>query len=248
MTDNPPAFKAINLRNNNLMMIIWDLGPRCNFDCSYCTSYMHDNHSKHSPFEELKKTADFIADYYKRYQKIHKHKIKPRISYTGGEPVINPDFWKLVKYVEDTYGHFLTQSLTTNGTWPHKFHEQIGKYFKGITISYHVEGPEHLKERARKNILMLKDSNINHNVNVMMHVDHWDECIDLIDNLLIPNGIKYIPRVIGDNSKAYDQGIKWFKDDDGSMRRITHPYDDEQLQWFRDYWANKNRQAQDEQW
>ena len=33
-------------------MIVWDLGRRCNFDCSYCTGWMH---STTAPFNSLEK-------------------------------------------------------------------------------------------------------------------------------------------------------------------------------------------------
>jgi sulfatase maturation enzyme AslB (radical SAM superfamily) len=44
-------------------MIVWDLGRRCNFDCSYCTGWMHSTTSPFQKLERFKKTASFIDGY-----------------------------------------------------------------------------------------------------------------------------------------------------------------------------------------
>lgn len=243
---NQPNFKSLDLVNHNKMMIIWDIGPRCNFDCTYCTAYMHDNYSPHATLDELKKTADFVNQYYERYKKFHKEKFtKASISFTGGEPTVNPHFWEFVDYMHANYDENFKLGLTTNGTWPAKHHEKIIKYFKGVTVSYHTEGAESLKERARENILLLNNSNIWTNVNVMMHTDNWDECIDLIDNFLEPNGVNYTPRVIGDGGD-YERGANWFEDEDGKMRRTTHYYEPWKMDWLREHWAKQNKKVKEE--
>ncbi len=38
-----------------LKMIVWDLGRRCNFDCTYCTGWMHSTTAPFNDFEEYKK-------------------------------------------------------------------------------------------------------------------------------------------------------------------------------------------------
>ena len=72
----------------------------------------------------------------------------------------------------------------------------------------------------------------------MMHTDNWDECVELIDDFLIPNKINYTPRVIGD-SGDYEKGTDWFKDTGGKMRRITHFYEPLKLDWLREHWAKQ---------
>ena len=238
-----PTFDALDLVNHNKMMIIWDMGPRCNFDCTYCTDYMHDNHSPHASLDELLKTADFVNQYYERYKRFHGAGWdKASISFTGGEPTVNPNFWKFVDHMYNNYSENFKLGLTTNGTWPAKHHEKIIKYFKGVTVSYHTEGAEMLKKRARDNLLLLKEDANWLTVNVMMHTDAWDECVDLIENFLQPNGINYTPRVIGDGSE-YEKGTKWFKDSGGKMRRTTHFYEPWKLDWLREHWAKQNQQA-----
>jgi hypothetical protein len=80
-------------------------------------------------------------------------------------------------------------------------------------------------------------------VNVMMHQDYYDECVDLIENFLKPNDIKYIPRVIGDDAKFKSH---WFTDMDGAQRRTSHTYTQEQLLYLKNHWNNKNKEAMSE--
>ena len=103
--------------------------------------------------------------------------------------------------------------------------------FDGVTISYHTEGPSHLKERAIKNILALADSGIWLQVNVMLHVDNWQEGVDLC-YMLKEKGIRHNPRPIGDGNI---ERKGWFIDSDGSQRRTSHTYTPEQKEWFWNY-------------
>ena len=54
---------SLDHKNTRELNIIWDLGPRCNFDCVYCDPITHDNHSEHATFDELKQTTFFIKEY-----------------------------------------------------------------------------------------------------------------------------------------------------------------------------------------
>ena len=55
-------YKAIAIKpvHTGPMMVTWDLGRRCNYDCSYCTAIHHNNTSRHRSVDELKNTFDFI--------------------------------------------------------------------------------------------------------------------------------------------------------------------------------------------
>ena len=79
-------------------------------------------------------------------------------------------------------------------------------------------------------------------VNVMMHMDHFDECVDLIENFLKPNDINYIPRVLGDD--GFDRA-DWREDDDGVMRRTTHIYTSKQQDYLKNHWQKKNAKVGD---
>jgi len=223
-------------------MVVWDLGRRCNFDCSYCTGWMHSTTAPMNSFEKYKQTAKFIDDYYAIYSMFHQKDWRIVISFTGGEPAVNPAFYQLLPYMRETYP-YMKLNLTTNGTWNERKGKELLKHLDSITVSYHCEGTPKQKELIRHNLLWTHQNIKNQNklkVNVMMHMDYWDECVDLIENFLKPNGINYIPRIIGDDGKFRTE---WFEDVDGQMRRTSHVYTKEQQEYLRNHWSDKNKKV-----
>ena len=59
----------------------------------------------------------------------------------------------------------------------------------------------------------------------MFHAEYWDECKELCMQLE-RDGIGYVPRMIGEH--------------EDSRNSYAHRYTDAQLQWMKDYWADKN--------
>lgn len=226
-----------------LKMVVWDLGRRCNFDCTYCTGWMHSTTAPMNKFEKYKRTADFIDKYYKIYSKQHAKDWKITVSFTGGEPAINPDFFKLLPYLKENYP-YLKLNLTTNGTWSRRKGQFLLDHLNSITVSYHCEGNDKQKKLIRDNLKWVREQIGNDKwklrVNVMMHMDYFDECVDLIENFLKPNDINYIPRTIGDDGKYRSE---WFKDMDGAMRRTSHIYTPEQQSYIKNHWNKKNAEV-----
>lgn len=218
---------AINSTKQDPMMVTWDIGRRCNFDCTYCESTRHDITSSYTPLDELKQTFSFIKEWTGIYNSRRISPVITNINFTGGEPTINPNFWKLIEHIKaDDEKYFL--SLTTNGSWGKKYMHQIIDNFNGVTISYHAEADEKYKKRAIYNILKLSKIGIWLQVNVMLHVDHWKETTDVCA-LLKENNVNYNPRPIGDGAQTRSG---WFLDADGTNRRTSHTYNKEQKVWF----------------
>jgi MoaA/NifB/PqqE/SkfB family radical SAM enzyme len=69
--------------------IEWNIGKRCNYDCSYCPSVIHDNSSPHTDINILKATVDTLCDLEKPI----------RLSLTGGEPCVHPRIEELIAYI-----------------------------------------------------------------------------------------------------------------------------------------------------
>ena len=65
-------------------------------------------------------------------------------------------------------------------------------------------------------------------VNVMLHTDYWEDTVNTYEALKAL-GIKVNPRPIGDGGV---ERTGWFVDADGTNRRTSHPYTQEQQQWF----------------
>jgi MoaA/NifB/PqqE/SkfB family radical SAM enzyme len=105
--------------------IEWNIGKRCNYDCSYCPSSIHDNTSPHTDIEILKATVDKLVTLGKPI----------RLSFTGGEPCVHPKFQELVKYCK--YVGVTWISVTTNGTLPAEFYATLP--VEQLVFSIHFE-------------------------------------------------------------------------------------------------------------
>jgi MoaA/NifB/PqqE/SkfB family radical SAM enzyme len=218
---------AVNLTNNDQMMVTWDVGKRCNYDCTYCDAGRHDNFSPHASYEELLKTFKFVQDWTTLYNSKRLNYQYTDINFTGGEPTNNPNFWKLVEYIKINNPEFHL-GLTTNGTWGKRKLQTILDTFVGVTVSFHFEADKTLRDLVLSNIIELSKHDIWLQVNVMLHMDLWDDVMEVCDVLDI-HKIKYNPVPIGDGPET---PTTWFKDTNGIMRRSTHTYSAEQQSWY----------------
>lgn len=229
------SFDTVDLLDGNQLQITWDLGRRCNYDCSYCPSHRHDNFSPHAPLDELKKTAEFVFKYIKLYMQYRFYK-KASINFTGGEPTLHPQFIEFAEYLKELYNLEYSQlyecsfTLTSNGAMGKKIADAVLRNFNHVTVSYHAEAIDGFKKQVRRRILQFVENGPEHgmclSINVMFHAAYFDECKELCD-WLDSKEIKYVPRVIGEEP--------------GSKSTFAHQYTEEQLQWFKNYW-NKNTQ------
>jgi molybdenum cofactor biosynthesis enzyme MoaA len=236
-----------NEKSGYNMMIVWDIGRRCNYDCTYCTLYMHNSWSPHAEIEELKKTMKYIDEYYSVYRSFHKVDFMVTISFTGGEPTVNPYFFDFVKWIHETYPKKYRLSMTTNATWPLDTGEKILKLFNMITVSYHTEAHPTLKEKVVKNILNLQDIGQRFKVNVMMHENeqYFNECVDLMENVLAPRKISFIPRIIGERLEEQKKQEVDRKKQKVITRSKIHAYTHEQAAYIMMYWNKKNLELTD---
>lgn len=236
------SFDTIDLLTGNKLQVTWDLGRRCNYDCSYCPAHRHDNFSPHATLEELKANTKFLFEYVDIYL-THRKLKKVGISFTGGEPTVNPKFIQFSEFLRQEYKRYEGRweaelSLTTNGAMGPKQAEAIKNNFDFMTISYHAEADKKMKQQIRDRILQFKDYRDNwwaenhdkdmrhkfwFKINVMFHAEYFEECKEL-SNWLDEIEVEYTPRVIGE----------W--EDTGSL---AHKYTETQLQWFKDYWRHK---------
>jgi MoaA/NifB/PqqE/SkfB family radical SAM enzyme len=103
----------------------WNIGKRCNYDCSYCPSAIHDNTSSHTDIEILKSTVDKLMTLGKPI----------RLSFTGGEPTVHPQFKDLLRYCKHVGISWI--SVTTNGTLPAQFYNVLP--IEQLIFSVHFE-------------------------------------------------------------------------------------------------------------
>tara|TARA_B100000131_G_scaffold311601_1_gene344646 strand:+ start:56 stop:1222 length:1167 start_codon:yes stop_codon:yes gene_type:complete len=200
---------------SNQMVVTWDIGKRCNFDCVYCDPLTHDNTSPHASLETLSNTTDFIKEYLDIIFKYKTNNEDFSISLTGGEPTTNPNFPELTKYLKEKFGKRHV-SVTSNGSFGKNAFDAIVDNLKNITVSYHCDAGPKIKEKVIQNILDLNEAT-KVRVNLMFHFkdEYFRECIRLT-KFFEDNKIRYTPRVV--NHK---------------------PYTKQQTNWFKDYWAEK---------
>lgn len=233
------SFDTVDLLDGNVFQVTWDLGRRCNYDCSYCPTHRHDNFSPHASLQELKNSADFVFEYIDIYMEYRDYKFAS-IGFTGGEPTVNPHFIKFVKYFRELYNtkyanrYSCSFALTSNGAFSKKMADAVMDNFNHITISYHAEADDTLKKQVVDRITHIYENGPSYmcsvSINVMFHAAYFDECKNLC-LYFDTEGIKYVPRIIGEEPD--------------SPSNLAHQYTEEQLQWFKDYWANSTKQVQE---
>ena len=121
-----------------VMTVLWFLGKRCNYDCSYCSPHVHD---AVSPFVDQHSAMRF-ADHMCEHMLQADRKIK--WSFTGGEPFLDPGMMLLAKHLRQ---QTCTEQINvvTNGSLPLEVYRHAGKIFDGITFSLHLErSPEEI--------------------------------------------------------------------------------------------------------
>ncbi len=213
--------------------VIWDLGRRCTYACTYCPPHRANKISPIVEFKDLKASIKFLDKYVTLYEEMRNKPYNIRkISFTGGEPTIHPGFLKFAKYIKETYGNRYEVGVTTNGMFSTRQANIYKDLFAG-TISYHAEATPEEKKQVIKNIYLIK----HWQVNVMFHKDYFVECAKLCRDLE-KAGIKYIPRRIGDEGQNVEKS---------SIRKgYTHLYTKAQESYFADHWRKKNEKNKEE--
>jgi len=216
---------------SNRYQIIWDLGRRCSYACTYCPPHRNNKWSPFLDYKKLCDTVDKVAEYALLYDEFRKAPALKKLSFTGGEPTVHPDFFRFLKYVKNTYP-FFSRGLTTNGWFHDSTLDKVMSLTTGGTLSYHCESTEKQKKQVVKNAIALREK---FKVNVMFHKNYFWECVDVCETLE-KNGVEYVPRIIGDDHPDDKKSIEL---------GYTHKYNRDQMKWFRDYWKQKGQNVKE---
>ena len=182
----------------------WNLGKRCNYDCSYCPSSIHDSFSPHTDINILEGVIDQLVALDRPV----------RISFTGGEPAVHPDFEDLLDYCKRK-GIFWI-NLTTNGTRGYRWYLDNEMYFNHLVFSLHFEQDW---TRIFDTILKYYDSTEqDFFVNVMAHHNYMHN-VKVVVKKFNEIGIKYAIR-----------RIRWTEGDHNVFDDLK--YDGKDLEWI----------------
>lgn len=190
----------------------WNLGKRCNYDCSYCPAEIHDNHSPHSSIEILENTVDSLSQLGKPL----------RISFTGGEPTVHPEFERLLQYCKSKMVTWI--NITTNGTRTAQWYLDQEECFNHLVFSLHFEFDW---PRIVKTILTYhKNKTRDSFVNVMAHHDFMPD-VKSVCAEFDSAGVRYAVRRIRwtqgdhdvfDDSKYSSEDLQWLLKTDSTVK------------------------------
>jgi MoaA/NifB/PqqE/SkfB family radical SAM enzyme len=195
--------------HQNTIKVEWNLGKRCNYDCSYCPSSIHDNSSPHTDIEILKATLDKLVALGKSI----------RLSFTGGEPCVHPKFDELVKYAKHVGVTWI--SVTTNGTRPYEFYASlpVDQYVFSIHLEYDWRRIFNTIESVAN------QTTIKVIAQIMAHHDYMDAAMSLRSRCLsaqIPNTVRRIRWTEGDHDlfddmRYHPDDLIWIKEQDATV-------------------------------
>lgn len=196
--------------HQNSIKIEWNLGKRCNYDCSYCPSNIHDSTSPHTDIEVLKSTINQITNLNKPI----------RLSFTGGEPCVHPKFDELVKYAK--FKGVTWISVTTNGTRPYEFYANlpVDQYVFSIHLEYDwrrvFNTVESVADQTKIKVI----------AQIMAHHDYMDAAMQLRSRCQlanIPNTIRRIRWTEGnhnlfDDMRYHPDDLNWIKEQEATVQ------------------------------
>ena len=199
--------------HQDCVKVEWNLGKRCNLDCSYCPAEIHDNFSSHTNIKVLIDAVDALAELGKPI----------RLSFTGGEPCVHPNIEELLEHASQRVDWI---NVTTNASRKAEWYDrQPNNHY---VFSLHFEHPQW--EDHVKNILFfsqLNDMSGNNKdfiVNVMAHHDHMEK-VKSACTLFDGHYVKYAIRRIRwtekhdwfDDMKYNEKDLQWILDNDATV-------------------------------
>jgi MoaA/NifB/PqqE/SkfB family radical SAM enzyme len=166
--------------------LTWMLGSRCNYDCMYCPTELHDSTSRPHDLATMKQVWHNI------YEKTQNKDLPYKISFTGGEVTANKNFLPLVKWLRDTYADIAMILLTTNGSASQRYYLDLSRYVESISFSTHSEFME--EQRFFDTVTALDQIMIRPQKSVHVNImnEHWNQDrIELYKTWLDQHNISY---------------------------------------------------------
>lgn len=131
---------VVSEANREIKTIIWDIGRRCNYDCSYCYPDAHNSYEAHKTIGSLRHAIDGLHEWWLCEWPGH-------FVVTGGEPTLNPAYLDFVKYIrQKRVGN--TVHTTTNGSRDSRFYSELMLH-SGIDFSGHMDSLQNPRTYAR---------------------------------------------------------------------------------------------------
>jgi MoaA/NifB/PqqE/SkfB family radical SAM enzyme len=168
------------------LSLTWMLGARCNYDCMYCPTELHDATSQPHDLETMQQVWKNI------YEKTQYKNLLYKISFTGGEVTANKNFLPLVQWLRNNYKDIAMILLTTNGSASKRYYIDLCQHVESISFSTHSEfmnEKRFFETVAAINKIMVRPKKSIH-VNIMD--EYWNqERIKIYQKFLDQHAVSY---------------------------------------------------------
>ena len=152
-----------------MFSITWMLGSRCNYDCMYCPSELHDDFSKPHDLETMKTAWQNI------YKKSTSRNLPFKINFTGGEVTANKNLLPLVQWLRNEYKDIKYIAISSNGSASKNYYLKLADKVESISFSTHSEHmneQEFFNKSLAVNQVMVRPAKSFH-VNIMD--EYWNQ-------------------------------------------------------------------------
>ena len=166
--------------------ISWNIGIRCNYDCMYCPTRLHDATSKHDSLESLQNYWKSILE------KTQKENRKYKLSFTGGEVTVNKNFKPFMIWLNQNYRNKISSIVVvTNASASLNYYADLLKYIDNITFSLHSE---HVDEKRFFNTILTLSKTVPKTkfIHVSIMDEYWNQ-----------DRIKHYARILSDNNISH---------------------------------------------
>lgn len=172
---------------DQVFSITWNIGTRCNYDCMYCPTSLHDNYSKHASLDLFKQRWQSI------FSKTAHKNLPYKISFTGGEVTVNKSFLPLIRWMRENYQEKIAKILvTSNGSASLNYYTKLYALIDNLSLSVHSE---HVDEQKFFDLAITLHQNLppgkHLHVNIMDEAWNQDR-IKLYQKILNQHGISNI--------------------------------------------------------
>ena len=146
-----------------MFSVTWMLGKRCNYDCMYCPTSLHDDVSKPHDLDVMQQAWRNI------HAQARSRNLPFKISFTGGEVTANRNFLPLVTWMRSEYPDIQHIQLTTNGSASLQYYTKLAHQVESMsfsTHSEHMDEQEFFSKAQALDLIMIRPTKSFH-VNIM---------------------------------------------------------------------------------
>lgn len=182
--DNRKIIKIVPA--DDVFHLTWNTGIRCNYDCMYCPTKLHDATSKHDSLESLQTYWKSILE------KTQKENRKYKLVFTGGEVTVNKNFKPFIVWLNENYKNEIWSTvIVTNGSASLKYYTDLFNYVDTITFSLHSE---HVNEKKFFNTMLTLSKTVSKTkfIHVNIMDEYWNQ-----------DRIKHYAKILDDNKISH---------------------------------------------